>query len=76
MKNYVFEQHIIESRNYKEYFDEKTANELLRDIRNSLQIFKRAYADRSMTPDLWIQIDRIDHIAHGGDRFCSEEAKE
>lgn len=68
MKDYKFKEHVVELE-YEVAFDGHTANDLLKQIRNSIQIFKRAYSDRPLTPDLWVQIDRIDHIAHGGDTF-------
>ena len=71
MENYEFKRHPVEIEKYEIFFDEQTANDILRRIRNSLQIFKRAYYDRPLTPDLWIQIDRIDNLAHGGEHFSS-----
>ena len=71
-KGYEFERHGVEIE-YEIAFDENTANELLREIRNTIQVFKRAYSDRILTPDLWHQIDHIDHLAHGGDRFNNRQ---
>jgi len=52
-------------------FDEQTANDLLKQIRDFLDTFNRVYSDRIMTSDLWAAIDFVDHLAHGGDKFSS-----
>ena len=67
-KGYTFETHIIETDDIS-LFDESNANHLLRQIRNTIQVFKRLYPDRELTPDAWHQIDYIDYWAHGGERY-------
>ena len=68
MKKGEFKEHIVEIE-YDMAFDERTANQLLRDIRNTLQVFQRMFKKPEMTPDLWSQIEHIDYLAHGGDKF-------
>ena len=67
-KRYTFENHLIETDDIS-LFDEANANHLLRQIRNTIQVFKRLYSDRELTPDAWHQIDYIDYWAHGGERY-------